>query len=162
MPIFDNTDKVNLERLVFTALGAASSCWENVKGAGEFDQAYAKDIGDELVELLRTMFKAKDEPTVPVVAYVDGRREVLGEAVVHADGTLDATMYEDRMNYDTRNMFCWVGDVSLGLQAKTLEKPGGSVTASRKSRRAAEEWLDSMGWCGLGEKSDSSSVLREE
>ena len=46
------TEDMSLETVVFTALGAASVCWENMEGTGVFDDRRAKEIGDELVEFL--------------------------------------------------------------------------------------------------------------
>jgi hypothetical protein len=41
-----------VEHAVFTALGAASACWEDLGGAGVFDSTRAKAIGDALVAWL--------------------------------------------------------------------------------------------------------------
>lgn len=43
-----------LQAVVFTALGAASVCWDNMAGAGVFDSDRAKEIGDAVVAWLRT------------------------------------------------------------------------------------------------------------
>lgn len=43
----------DLDGAVFQALGAASTCWENLSGAGVFDSTRAKDIGDGLLEFIR-------------------------------------------------------------------------------------------------------------
>lgn len=40
------------QEAVFTALGAVSACWENLRGAGVFESTRAKEIGDELMEYL--------------------------------------------------------------------------------------------------------------
>jgi len=61
-PHFDERDQKDLETLVFTALGAASSCWENLEGAGVFESTKCKEIGDELVELLKARFGASSTP----------------------------------------------------------------------------------------------------
>lgn len=53
------TDAETLNELVFQALGAASTCWETLNGAGVFDSTRAKAIGDELVARLRAR---EDEP----------------------------------------------------------------------------------------------------
>lgn len=42
-----------LETAVFQALGAASTCWENLRGAGIFNSTRAKEIGDKLLAHLR-------------------------------------------------------------------------------------------------------------
>ena len=39
----------SLSRLVFEALGAASSCWDNLSGAGTFESTRARIIGEELL-----------------------------------------------------------------------------------------------------------------
>lgn len=46
-------DAETLEELVFQAIGAASTCWENLEGAGIFRATRAKALGDELLERLR-------------------------------------------------------------------------------------------------------------
>ena len=38
---------------VMMAIGEASMCWSNIEGAGVFDSAKAKQIGDDLVKYLR-------------------------------------------------------------------------------------------------------------
>lgn len=40
----------NVREAVFQAIGAASTCWENMEGTGIFDSDRAKQIGDELME----------------------------------------------------------------------------------------------------------------
>ena len=44
---------------VFEALGAASTCWESMEGTGVFDDARAKQTGDDLVAYLREQFDKK-------------------------------------------------------------------------------------------------------
>ena len=43
-----------LEEAVFTALGAASVCWESMEGTGVFQSDRAKAIGDALLARIRT------------------------------------------------------------------------------------------------------------
>lgn len=43
-----------LEEAIFQSLGAASVCWENLAGAGEFDSTRCKDIGEALLDLVRS------------------------------------------------------------------------------------------------------------
>lgn len=43
-----------LTTVVFTALGAASACWSDLRTAGTFESDDAKEIGDALVAWLRT------------------------------------------------------------------------------------------------------------
>lgn len=40
------------EQAVFLALGAASACWDNLRGAGVFESTRAKQIGDQLMAYL--------------------------------------------------------------------------------------------------------------
>lgn len=47
------TGKMTLEEAVFTALGAASVCWESMEGTGEFDSSRAKKIGEELLNRIK-------------------------------------------------------------------------------------------------------------
>lgn len=42
-----------IETAVFQALGAASVCWESMAGTGVFDSTRAKEIGDELLAVIR-------------------------------------------------------------------------------------------------------------
>jgi predicted HAD superfamily Cof-like phosphohydrolase len=54
---FDEDEYVGeLSRIVFEALGAASTCWENLGAAGEFDSTGARQIGEKLLDDLRTFF----------------------------------------------------------------------------------------------------------
>lgn len=43
----------DLEEAVFTALGAASVCWETIEGAGVFDSSRCKNIGEQLMKRIR-------------------------------------------------------------------------------------------------------------
>lgn len=43
----------DLEEAVFTALGAASTCWENLNKAGIFESDRCKNIGDQLIKRIR-------------------------------------------------------------------------------------------------------------
>jgi hypothetical protein len=45
---FDERDKQDIETTIFTAIGAASTCWESLWEAGVFDSDRAKEIGDAL------------------------------------------------------------------------------------------------------------------
>lgn len=46
----DGPAHLSLEEAVFQALGGASACWENLRGAGVFQSDQAKQIGELLVE----------------------------------------------------------------------------------------------------------------
>lgn len=50
------TDDDQLNRLVFEALGAASTCWENLSGTGVFQETRCKEIGEILVRDLKNLF----------------------------------------------------------------------------------------------------------
>ncbi len=41
-----------MESAIFQALGAASVCWESLENTGIFDSTRARQIGDELMELV--------------------------------------------------------------------------------------------------------------
>jgi hypothetical protein len=44
-------------RVVFEAIGAASTCWESLRGSGVFDEALATEIGETLLaELSRDVY----------------------------------------------------------------------------------------------------------
>lgn len=45
---------LSLESAVFQALGAASACWENLSGAGVFQSEEAQEIGNVLVEAIKS------------------------------------------------------------------------------------------------------------
>lgn len=45
-------NREQLEEHVYTSLGAASVCWENPKGAGEFYATACKKVGDELMKAI--------------------------------------------------------------------------------------------------------------
>lgn len=60
--VFELRDWESLESLVFTAVGAASACWENLSGAGIFESTRAEQIGQELVILLLKKFGASPTP----------------------------------------------------------------------------------------------------
>ncbi|QOP65239.1 MazG-like nucleotide pyrophosphohydrolase [Microbacterium phage Zayuliv] len=47
----------DLSRLVFTALGAVSACWDNLEGAGTFESTRARSIGEQLIDGIREHFK---------------------------------------------------------------------------------------------------------
>jgi hypothetical protein len=47
-------EKVGMEEAIGIAIGAASLCWENPSGAGEFDSTQASKIVDELLEKIRS------------------------------------------------------------------------------------------------------------
>lgn len=42
-----------LEEAVYISIGAASACWDNLRGAGTFESERAKTIADTLLELVR-------------------------------------------------------------------------------------------------------------
>lgn len=52
-------DHDELRTAVFEALGAASTCWENLEGAGVFDSTRAKEIGDGLMAKLDAFIEAR-------------------------------------------------------------------------------------------------------
>lgn len=46
-------EELTLEEAVFQALGAASTCWDDISAAGVFHSECCKDVGDKLVAWLR-------------------------------------------------------------------------------------------------------------
>lgn len=44
---------LDLDSAVFQAMGAASTCWENMKGAGEFQSEHAVIIGNALIAKIK-------------------------------------------------------------------------------------------------------------
>jgi len=51
--VFQLPPEESLEEAVFTSLGAASTCWENLSGAGVFESTRAKAIGEALMNKIR-------------------------------------------------------------------------------------------------------------
>ena len=78
MPSFEDAvenayDDSPLARKVFEALGAASSCWGNLEGAGVFDSTRAREIGDELMAYLTAREEAiRDEVRGPTLRRAHG------------------------------------------------------------------------------------------
>jgi len=60
-----------LSENVFLALGAASACWENLPGAGVFEDDRTKAIGDELLEYLLSVIEDK----YTAIQELDARRQ---------------------------------------------------------------------------------------
>jgi hypothetical protein len=60
--VLDLTDEDG-ETSVYMALGAASACWDNLSGAGEFDSSGCLRIGQELIDHLRWLRLLPDQPT---------------------------------------------------------------------------------------------------
>jgi hypothetical protein len=60
--VLDLTDEDG-ETSVYRALGAASACWDNLDGAGEFDSPGCLQIGQELIDHLRWLRLLPDQPT---------------------------------------------------------------------------------------------------
>jgi hypothetical protein len=50
---FDRSHPLTLESLVYQAIGAASMCWTNMRGAGEFDSARAIEVAEALLREIR-------------------------------------------------------------------------------------------------------------
>lgn len=51
--LFDWEVDTPLHDAIMEAIGAASVCWSNPSGAGEFNAGMATDIGNELIALLQ-------------------------------------------------------------------------------------------------------------
>jgi hypothetical protein len=66
---FKIKEGTTVQEAVFIALGAASACWTNLVGAGEFESHRCKAIGEELVAAIRNG-KLRDEASglSPVVS----------------------------------------------------------------------------------------------
>jgi len=45
------------QEAVFQAIGAGSTCWENMSGTGVFQSDEAKSIGDDLLEYIEEYVK---------------------------------------------------------------------------------------------------------
>lgn len=48
-------DCVTAEEVVFQAIGAGSTCWENMSGTGVFQDGEAKAVGDDAMARLREL-----------------------------------------------------------------------------------------------------------
>lgn len=46
-------DCQSIEEVIFQAIGAGSTCWDNLSGAGIFESEKAKEIGDDALEEIR-------------------------------------------------------------------------------------------------------------
>ena len=106
----------DLPSLIFTALGAASACWEHLDGAGVFDSDRAKRIGDELLDLL----PAYMPPTVQATLTVS-RAEL--RTMVQADPEafgLDGS-YEPRLGCATTAQLLMELDARLGASVSEGE-----------------------------------------
>lgn len=53
-----------LQAVVFQALGAASSCWGNLRGAGTFESDRAKAIGDDVCRWLSEQIGSSDKAEI--------------------------------------------------------------------------------------------------
>lgn len=53
----------DLSEAVFQALGAASSCWDNLLGAGVFESERARDIGIDLMTYINDNYEKKEAPS---------------------------------------------------------------------------------------------------
>lgn len=53
-----------LQAVVFQALGAASSCWDNLRGAGTFESGRAKAIGDDVYRWLTEQIGSNDKAEI--------------------------------------------------------------------------------------------------
>lgn len=58
-----NGEKQSVDDLIaekiFQSLGAASTCWDNLSGAGVFESTRAKEIGEQLVKDLDKLYGQK-------------------------------------------------------------------------------------------------------
>lgn len=48
----------DLEEVIFQALGAASTCWEDMSGTGVFDSNRAKSLGDDVIHWIRNHYSS--------------------------------------------------------------------------------------------------------
>lgn len=55
---------LQLDEIVFQALGAASACWENLRDAGVFDSTRAKEVGIALLAEVNAAVAAAKQPPV--------------------------------------------------------------------------------------------------
>lgn len=63
----DADGNLDLEAVIFQALGAASVCWakEDLEEAGEFDSERAKNIGVALIDWIDANHRGPHVPDVP-------------------------------------------------------------------------------------------------
>lgn len=59
--LFDgsSTEPTTLVEVVFQAMGAASSCWDDMSGTGVFQSDRAKAIGDEAVAWINEHYEKR-------------------------------------------------------------------------------------------------------
>lgn len=65
LPVYDHVLGQELEHAVFTALGVASVCWEPMNCTGVFDTATAKQVGDELTDIIVQFARTYPHPGEP-------------------------------------------------------------------------------------------------
>lgn len=58
--ILDDRCLEDLESAVFSALGAASVCWDSMENTGVFHSDRASQIGDELIEYIKENYEKKE------------------------------------------------------------------------------------------------------
>jgi hypothetical protein len=54
-----NEEETPFEANVFQVIGAASTCWTNMEGAGIFDDAMAAQIGEGLLEVFESYARSR-------------------------------------------------------------------------------------------------------
>lgn len=60
--LFDDCEPEDLTQAVFTALGAASACWDNLEDAGVFESERARRWGNDLVKWINNNYDKKEAP----------------------------------------------------------------------------------------------------
>lgn len=57
--LYVNEEETPFESVVFQAVGQASTCWSNMKGAGIFDDRAARTVADGLLEFFESYARAR-------------------------------------------------------------------------------------------------------
>lgn len=76
-------DGADREAAIYQAIGAASTCWENMSGAGVFDDRRAKAIGEGLIAHLNSDESIPDDMPNAGVGTIECHTAHLGLASNH-------------------------------------------------------------------------------
>lgn len=69
-----NWDPPTVQEAVGQAIGRASVCWDNMRGAGVFQDQDARRVSEELVAWIETHYEPKKEPS-RLVVNVESKRQ---------------------------------------------------------------------------------------
>lgn len=115
------TGELSIESAVFQALGGASTCWESLSEAGEFDSTRAKEIGDALIERIRLISLDHTE-----------RERVRLDQIIYRARTFLAEWREGRADLSVGRNFQRLGDILAAVDGPDSPR----AKSLRRDRRA--------------------------